>query len=392
LYITVEDALALPAMTKATLLAGKDGLQRKIVSVNIMEVPDISDYVKSEELLVTTMYPIQGDILLQQALIPALAQKGVSAIAIAPITAGTNIPECMIEQAHLHNFPLIRLPYGTSFNDILNPILEQILERKHIETEHRFRARIIGDILQGKNASKSQLLSLGKFYGWKIDSPFFPVLMDIDTEQYEDSGLLLQNFSNLLKKHGIFGTIVADVDEDILFLFPHMKTPDAAIAKIRSFLKLLLNDFPGSYFGMGRSISDILQLPAGFSQAKHACVIAKCFGSPERIAEFEHLGVYKLLLDSTDASQNLKNKRDFVSEKLGSIIEFDTQNNTQLLRTLRTFLEANGNLRQAAKDMFIHHNTMRYRLNQIEALTNSNFSSLETKLEFLLALKLSVLL
>ena len=130
MYITVEEALAHPAMSGAALLAGGNGLSRKITSVNIMEVPGISRFVKPEELIITTMYPIRDSDELQKTLIPDLVKKGVSALSIVPLSSEKEIPLFMVEQADEHNFPLIKLPMDTSFNEILNPILGQILEKE----------------------------------------------------------------------------------------------------------------------------------------------------------------------------------------------------------------------------------------------------------------------
>ncbi len=127
MFITVEEALALPAMADAVLLSGGKGIGRKISSVNIMEVPGISRFVRPEELIITTMYPIRDNEELQKKLVPDLVEKGVSALSIVPLSIEKVIPEIMIEQAEEYAFPLIKLPIDTAFNAIINPILDQIL-------------------------------------------------------------------------------------------------------------------------------------------------------------------------------------------------------------------------------------------------------------------------
>ena len=72
MIITVREALQLPALKDAALVAGEKGLSRAITSVNIMEVPDIARFVKEDEFLVTTTYPIKDDVHAQERLIPLL--------------------------------------------------------------------------------------------------------------------------------------------------------------------------------------------------------------------------------------------------------------------------------------------------------------------------------
>ncbi len=132
MIITVREALQLPALKDATLVAGEKGLSRAITSVNIMEVPDIARFVKEDEFLVTTTYPIKDDVGAQERLIPLLVEKGVAALAIKPVFYGNRIPEVMIHQANKLGFPLIQLPRNASFNEVINPILGEILNRQAI--------------------------------------------------------------------------------------------------------------------------------------------------------------------------------------------------------------------------------------------------------------------
>jgi len=130
MHITVRELLLLPAMRGAELLAGKAGLERIITSVNFMEVPNIVPYVKRQELLLTTTYPIREDKQAQASLIQDLYRTGVAALAIKPVFYGNTVPEIMVTIAEELNFPLIRLPETASFNEILNPVLEEILDRQ----------------------------------------------------------------------------------------------------------------------------------------------------------------------------------------------------------------------------------------------------------------------
>ncbi len=130
--ITVQEALQLPALREAVLVAGRSGLARVIASVNMMEVPDILDFVKNDEFIVTTTYPIRDNPEAQERLVPGLCAKGVAALAIKPVFYSDEIPPLMVHQADSLGFPLIQLPKNASFNEILNPVLGEILNRQAI--------------------------------------------------------------------------------------------------------------------------------------------------------------------------------------------------------------------------------------------------------------------
>ena len=118
----------MPTLARARVVGGRAGLHRPVRGVNVMEVPDILDWVKPDELLLTTAYALRDDPVALDALIPRLAERGLAGIALKPGRYIEAIPPSMIEAADRHDFPLIELPPEASFNDIINSVLTVILD------------------------------------------------------------------------------------------------------------------------------------------------------------------------------------------------------------------------------------------------------------------------
>jgi DNA-binding PucR family transcriptional regulator len=76
-------------------------------------------------------------------------------------------------------------------------------------------------------------------------------------------------------------------------------------------------------------------------------------------------------------------------ELLLPLIEHDLSNDSNLIGTLRAFLEENGRVRDAAKRLAVHENTVRYRLSRIRELSRIDPAQVESLLEANLALQLS---
>src|SRR5207244_1243583 len=142
--ITVREALALPSLARGRLAAGARGLERRITSVNMMEVPDIGAYLRAGELLVTTAYPLRDDARAVNELVQMLALKGLAGLALKPGRYIEALPGAMVAGAERLGFPLIELPDDASFNDILADVLGSILNRHALQLE---RARAIHDRL-----------------------------------------------------------------------------------------------------------------------------------------------------------------------------------------------------------------------------------------------------
>jgi len=126
--VSVAELLKVPPLARARVVGGHDGLRRPVRGVNVMEVPDILDWVKPDELLLTTAYPLRDDPVALDALIPRLAERGLAGIALKPGRYIKAIPPSMIEAADQHAFPLIELPPEASFNEIINSVLTVILD------------------------------------------------------------------------------------------------------------------------------------------------------------------------------------------------------------------------------------------------------------------------
>lgn len=144
LGVSVKEILQLPAFAGVRVVAGERGLHRIVNNVNVMEVPDILEWVKEGDLLLTTAYAIRHDTEAQRRLIPQLARKGLAALAIKPRRYIEQIPEVMLKAAERWDFPLLELPGEVSFSDLISPVLSEILNkqagylRQSLETHRDF--------------------------------------------------------------------------------------------------------------------------------------------------------------------------------------------------------------------------------------------------------------
>src|SRR6516162_54455 len=78
--------------------------------------------------------------------------------------------------------------------------------------------------------------------------------------------------------------------------------------------------------------------------------------------------------------------RSFRERLLGPLAEYDARHHAELLPTLRSFLACDGSWSACASRMYIHVNTVRYRIGRIEALTGRDLSALPDRVDFFLAL------
>jgi DNA-binding PucR family transcriptional regulator len=95
------------------------------------------------------------------------------------------------------------------------------------------------------------------------------------------------------------------------------------------------------------------------------------------------IGSHELLLASIPAPV----LRSFRERLLGPLAEYDARHSAELLPTLRSFLACDGSWSACASQLYVHVNTVRYRIGRIEALTGRDLSALPDRVDFFLALR-----
>ncbi|UHA61378.1 PucR family transcriptional regulator ligand-binding domain-containing protein [Metabacillus litoralis] len=124
---TCADVLLIPHFSESVVLAGAKGMQNNITRVNVMEVPDVVDWVRPGDFLITSGFPFQDHPEMITDLIPQLVDKGVSAFGIKSRRYIDRIPERALELANQLGFPIFELPPSTSFSDVVREIMERVL-------------------------------------------------------------------------------------------------------------------------------------------------------------------------------------------------------------------------------------------------------------------------
>jgi DNA-binding PucR family transcriptional regulator len=77
----------------------------------------------------------------------------------------------------------------------------------------------------------------------------------------------------------------------------------------------------------------------------------------------------------------------FRERLLGPLTAYDARHNAELMPTLTAFLACDGSWSACASRMYVHVNTVRYRIGRIEALTGRDLSALADRVDFFLALR-----
>jgi sugar diacid utilization regulator len=160
----------------------------------------------------------------------------------------------------------------------------------------------------------------------------------------------------------------------------------AARRAAESVLRELQAGLPGHGFAVGRSrvAADAADLHRAASEALLAANVAE--SDPDRpLLAFDETGAYRLLLPAM--SEDPAELQRFYAETVEPLVAYDEQYETELVATLETFLDADGNVAGTAARLFTHRHTIRYRLERVRELSGLDVGSTDGREKLSLGLK-----
>lgn len=133
----MRTALTMGELKRAEVLAGENGLDRKIIAADVMEVPDIKEWFREGLLIISTFYSIKDNPTAQLDTLKSLIQANGAGLIVKVGRYVEQLPEEMFSLANEHDFPLITIPLDLSFVDILS-VLYAHLYHEQSEKENQW--------------------------------------------------------------------------------------------------------------------------------------------------------------------------------------------------------------------------------------------------------------
>jgi len=128
--LSLRAVLEMDCLRGARILAGHGGLDRIVSRLNVMEVPDILPWVRPNELLLTTGYPLRSVPDTLPALVQELADRGLAGVGVKLGRYLDRLPAAMLAEADRVGLPIIALPDDVGFDDVINQVLTAVLNRQ----------------------------------------------------------------------------------------------------------------------------------------------------------------------------------------------------------------------------------------------------------------------
>lgn len=281
--------------------------------------------------------------------------------------------------------------YKIALPGIINALkINMLTEQAILNTEQRLKYDFFDDIINKRHASDELMLKRGRTLGLNLLDRNYVIIVDLDDfekyyrENNEKGEEHFQNIKNNLKKAidrafqeaGMRRRVILYVQQsDSCILVVGFTQKEYSTKQYKKMLDKIFNKIikyfgensPDISFTIGIS-SDIKNLNE-LKRAYDEAIFAKETGSKlfctSMIHYYDNLGIYKFI--------SIQKKEDILQDKIISkLCSYDEENKTNLLATLEAFLDSNASIKEAAQKIYVHPNTVKYRLKKIREIIDSN--------------------
>ena len=202
----------------------------------------------------------------------------------------------------------------------------------------------------------------------------------IETDKEKDSTtteLLNGMFSNQV------GDYITAVDENNVILIKELE-PDEDYARLDQIAHIIVDMMNMEAMlnvrvAYGTIVGELKEVSKSYKEAKMALDVGKIFYAEKKVTAYNTLGIGRLIYQLP-----INLCRIFIDEIFGSNIPSELDEVT--LTTINKFFENNLNVSETSRQLFVHRNTLVYRIEKLEANTGLDIRTFEDALTFKIAL------
>lgn len=179
---------------------------------------------------------------------------------------------------------------------------------------------------------------------------------------------------------------VTAVDEKSIILVKELKEKDSKeeIDQISKHIydTLSAEAMASVYVAIGTVVNDLKNVSASYKEAKMALEVGKIFEENKKIVNYEQLGIGRLIYQLPAPLCKM-----FINEVLHglSMDQFDEET----LTTVNKFFENNLNVSETSRQLYIHRNTLVYRLDKLQKMTGLDLRNFDDAIIFKIMLMVS---
>lgn len=367
------------------------------------ETPEDKEAVDEIRRLISD-YVLKGPLMKTTRLLRRKRMDGAGRVVCTPLYVNNEFTGCLLVDECLRELDAsdaAALKYTVSLIS-----LELLNEQSLREKEQQVRGELLDDLLRQSYEDDELIYRRSRFIHFDLSRPFFLFILGIrPAERLLESavsaelqaksagirsdaikalnrqfGMSRKSCMLLGKNSGVVGIVsVSEASERIGI--------DSIVTAVVTHARKLYPDFH-IFAGFGRAYDDLHKIPTSYSEAILAERVGHKIYPQKAFISFDDLGIFRFLYELKASPVML----EFYHENMDVLLEYDKANNSSLVHTLVCYFNQKGNLRETAEVLFVHKNSVIYRIKKIEKLTKKSLQDVDAAFNLQLCLKIMEIL
>ncbi|MDO5410868.1 MAG: PucR family transcriptional regulator ligand-binding domain-containing protein [Lachnospiraceae bacterium] len=366
-----------------SLYAGQNSIRNTVTWVYMLEDEYIIPYFRGAELAVTTCIKLPRHPDWLMTLVQKLVEAHASGLIINIGKFITKIPSDVIDYCNEHDFPLFTVPWEIRITEMIQVFCTRIINEQQESIIHDKAMR---DALTKRENETEYREVLSKYYD--LDGKFTVILIysRLSTEESSEADITEYLFINQLRR---FKTL-HDLKKTKMGLISHehyelMILNNVELSLFPEIRNIILNVYEKAvkaqavYIGVGNEVQGLSNIHKSYYRARTAMRMAVYRNLPS--VSFEEMGFYKILFSVKD-DEILSSYSDEILAPLDSL----GKKAPEYLELLKVYIQNDRSLEKTAAALFLHRNTVNYRIQKMKTLLNSPLKTVEDLFPFQVAL------
>ncbi len=371
--VTCEDILNLK-LDGMQLIAGEKGLHRMVSWTYMVQTRPYADHMNRGNFALIVVDYVRFDYEEAARSMEELNELGISGLAVSTVDDREEVPQSMIDRANELELPLFYIRWeGASFVDIAQSIGSLIVQTG---VENKKTGDYLYNLLFGYEINDKYVEKISGQFGLDFSRPYrvgvividrkYGVNLEQDEHTYEYYADCLNREVNNMKGSSMFMRFL----NKFVLLFEARENKEIE-HELEQILRRLDDkpQFKGlirSTCILGAAYKDPRDFGQSYQEAKNLIAKKDILPNPKnkKVLSASSMGIYKYMFNSGNQAEIL----DYCNEKLRTLEEYDHANGTFLQDTLLAYYMNGFSVGKTAEALFIHRNSLQYRINKIEEL------------------------
>lgn len=356
------------------LIAGESGLNRIVSWFYLVQTRPYEDYMNYGNFALIVIDNVRFDFGELKKTMEELSGLGISGLAVSVEDDREMIPDRIIKRAEEMELPLFWVRWkGASFVDISQSIGNLIMESNIL---NKRTGDYLYNLLFGYSVNDRYVEKISGQFGLDFSKPYRVGIIVVDRKygvNMEQDEHIYEYYANCLNQEVIKmegQPMFMRFLNKFVLLFEARE--DKNIEKKLEIMLRRLDDNPQfrgviqSTCILGAAYTEPSKFGQSYQEAKNLIAKKKKLPNPshKKVLSASTMGIYKYMFHSDDQGEII----EYCNNKLNKIEEYDHVNGTFLKETILAYYMNGFNTVKTAENLFIHRNSLMYRLRKIEEL------------------------